>query len=84
MTKAILLKPARVWTDGATRDGWSVLVRGILRHLDPDAVLRLPPAGIPWRRADPERWLVIESLEITGRRLQSASVEWAFHAEAYL
>lgn len=27
MTKAILLKPARVWTDGATHDGWSVLVR---------------------------------------------------------
>jgi len=26
--KAILLKPARVWTDGATHDGWSVLVRG--------------------------------------------------------
>ena len=27
-TKAILLKPERVWTDGATHDGWSVLVRG--------------------------------------------------------
>jgi len=26
--KALLLKPARVWTDGATNDGWSVLVRG--------------------------------------------------------
>jgi len=26
--KAILLKPARVWTDGAMHDGWSVLVRG--------------------------------------------------------
>jgi len=25
---ALLLKPARVWTDGATHDGWSVLVRG--------------------------------------------------------
>jgi len=26
--KPLLLCPARVWTDGATRDGWSVLVRG--------------------------------------------------------
>jgi len=26
--RARLLKPARVWTDGATHDGWSVLVRG--------------------------------------------------------
>ena len=26
--KALLLKPARVWTDGATQDGRSVLVRG--------------------------------------------------------
>ena len=25
---ATLLRPARVWTDGATHDGWSVLVRG--------------------------------------------------------
>ena len=25
---ALLLKPARVWTDGAMHDGWSVLVRG--------------------------------------------------------
>jgi len=26
--KAIFLKPARVWTDGTTHDGWSVLVSG--------------------------------------------------------
>jgi imidazolonepropionase-like amidohydrolase len=26
--KTILLKPYHVWTDGATHDGWSVLVRG--------------------------------------------------------
>src|SRR4249919_3055527 len=26
--KAILLKPARIWTDGATHEGWQVLVRG--------------------------------------------------------
>ena len=25
---ALLLKPARVWSDGATHEGWSVLVRG--------------------------------------------------------
>jgi imidazolonepropionase-like amidohydrolase len=25
---SVLLKPARVWTDGATHEGWSVLVRG--------------------------------------------------------
>ena len=26
--KAVLLRPARVWTDGETHDGWSALVRG--------------------------------------------------------
>jgi len=26
--KTLLLRPARVWTDGAMHDGWSVLVRG--------------------------------------------------------
>jgi hypothetical protein len=65
--------------------GWSVLVRGNLQHVNPDAAdfrARFDPE--PWLLDDRDAWLVIEPFAITGRRLRSADMVWAFHARAYL
>lgn len=71
--------------DTAHRQGWSVLVRGTLHHVDPDAANfrdRFDPE--PWLNADRDSWLVIEPFAISGRRLHPAEVEWAFHILGYL
>ncbi len=65
--------------------GWSILVRGTLHHVDPDAAdfrERFDPH--PWVLAERDAWLIVEPFAITGRRLHAAEPEWAFHAEGYL
>ena len=65
--------------------GWSVLVRGTLEHVDPDAAgfrERFDPD--PWLGAERESWLAIVPFAITGRRLLPAEQVWAFHQRAYL
>jgi hypothetical protein len=65
--------------------GWSVLVRGTLHHVDPDAADfrdRFDPQ--PWLDVERDAWLIIEPFAITGRRLHPADTEWAFHFRAYL
>jgi uncharacterized protein len=65
--------------------GWSVLVRGTMEHLDPDSV----PSGrehydpTPWLE-DLDSWLAINPLAISGRRLGTQELDWAFHLRAYL
>lgn len=71
--------------DPADQRGWSVLVRGTLHHVDPDAADfrdRFDPE--PWIVAERDAWLVIEPFSITGRRLHAPEPEWAFHLEGYL
>jgi nitroimidazol reductase NimA-like FMN-containing flavoprotein (pyridoxamine 5'-phosphate oxidase superfamily) len=54
-------------------EGWSVLVRGTLHHVDPDAAdfrVRFDPK--PWIEAGRDAWLVIEPYAVTGRRLEMA------------
>jgi nitroimidazol reductase NimA-like FMN-containing flavoprotein (pyridoxamine 5'-phosphate oxidase superfamily) len=67
------------------KQGWSVLVRGTLHHVDPDAADfrdRFDPE--PWVTEDRVAWLVIEPFSITGRRLHPADPGWAFNIGAYL
>ena len=71
--------------DRAHHRGWSVLIRGAVHHLDVDAsgvFAQFDPE--PWLVAEQDSWLVIEPRVMTGRRLQAASIEWAFHRSAYL
>ena len=71
--------------DAAHQEGWSVLVRGSLQHVDPDVAdfrERFDPE--PWMAAERDSWLVIEPFAITGRRLHAAEREWAFHIRSYL
>ncbi|MGQ0433823.1 MAG: pyridoxamine 5'-phosphate oxidase family protein [Microthrixaceae bacterium] len=71
--------------DAPRREGWSVLVRGTLHHVDPDAADyrdRFDPE--PWLITEREAWLVIEPFAISGRRLRAEEPEWAFHPRAYL
>jgi Pyridoxamine 5'-phosphate oxidase len=66
--------------DPAHQGGWSVLVRGTLHHVDPDAAdFRERFDSEPWVAAERESWLAIEPFAITGRRLHAAEREWAFH-----
>lgn len=71
--------------DARTHQGWSVLVRGTLHHVDTDAAdfrERFDPE--PWLTNEREAWLVIEPFAISGRRLRAKEPEWAFHPSAYL
>jgi hypothetical protein len=64
--------------DPAQHQGWSVLVLGMLHHVDPDAADfrdRFNPE--PGILAERDRWLAIEPFSITGRRLHAAEREWA-------
>ena len=71
--------------DAVHHTGWSVLVRGTLQRVDPDAAdfrARFDPQ--PWFDHDRDAWLVLEPFDITGRALHPAETEWAFSASAYL
>jgi nitroimidazol reductase NimA-like FMN-containing flavoprotein (pyridoxamine 5'-phosphate oxidase superfamily) len=71
--------------DSVRHQGWSVLVRGTLHHVDPDAAgfrARFDPE--PWILAERDAWLIVDPFAITGRRLHPGEREWAFHAVAYL
>jgi nitroimidazol reductase NimA-like FMN-containing flavoprotein (pyridoxamine 5'-phosphate oxidase superfamily) len=71
--------------DSAVRGGWSVLVRGTLHHVDPDAADfrdRFDPD--PWLTDDRDSWIVIEPFAISGRSLAGTPAEWAFRRDAYL
>jgi nitroimidazol reductase NimA-like FMN-containing flavoprotein (pyridoxamine 5'-phosphate oxidase superfamily) len=70
--------------DPTHHEGWSVLVRGTLQHVNPDAAdFRARFDSHPWLREDRDAWLVIEPFAITGRRLHPAPEEWGFNLRAY-
>ncbi|MGZ4674945.1 MAG: pyridoxamine 5'-phosphate oxidase family protein [Acidimicrobiia bacterium] len=71
--------------DHAHQRGWSVLVSGMLHPVDEEAAefgSRFDPG--PWLGEDRDRWLVIEPMRITGRRISDAESGWAFSTAAYL
>jgi hypothetical protein len=71
--------------DSIHQQGWSVLVRGTLHHVDAEAAdfkTRFDPD--PWISAERDAWLVIQPFAITGRRLHPATRGWAFHIRGYL
>lgn len=65
--------------------GWSVLVRGTMLRIDPDAAsFRDRFDAAPWLTTERDSWLVIEPFSITGRELHPSEQDWAFHVDAYL
>lgn len=80
--------PAAFEIDGYSiteQEGWSVLVRGTLQHVDPDR------GGLweghdpqPWLNDERDAWLAIEPFSITGRLLRSPQPQWAFHLRGYV
>jgi uncharacterized protein len=71
--------------DPIHQQGWSVLARGTLQRVDPDAAdfrERFDPQ--PWILAERDAWLIVDPFAITGRRLHPPEPGWAFHPEAYL
>jgi len=66
-------------------EGWSVLIRGTLHHVDPDAAgfrERFDPA--PWLTDERDAWLVVEPFFVSGRRLHAAESEWFLNVRGYL
>jgi nitroimidazol reductase NimA-like FMN-containing flavoprotein (pyridoxamine 5'-phosphate oxidase superfamily) len=64
---------------------WSVLVRGTLQRIDPEAAdfgEHFDPE--PWAPGERDVWMAIEPFFITGRRLAGGERSWAFQPEAYL
>lgn len=71
--------------DAVHRQGWSVLVRGTLHHVNPDAAdFKARFDSHPWLTADRDAWLVIEPFAITGRQLHPSEPEWGFSIHAYV
>lgn len=71
--------------DATHQAGWSVLVRGTLQPVNPDAAgFRERFDTEPWLAQERDSWLIIEPFAITGRELHPAQQEWAFQAGAYL
>jgi hypothetical protein len=71
--------------DPIHQQGWSVLVRGTLIHVDPTAAgfgERFDPH--PWLLAERDAWLVIEPFAITGRQLHPEQTEWLFLTRGYI
>jgi nitroimidazol reductase NimA-like FMN-containing flavoprotein (pyridoxamine 5'-phosphate oxidase superfamily) len=72
--------------DPDQHEGWSVLVRGTLHHVDPSAALfRERFDSEPWLAAERDAWLIIDPFAVTGRSLSArADQNWAFPLHAYL
>lgn len=71
--------------DTVHQQGWSVLARGTLQRVDPDAAdFRSLFDPHPWVVEERDAWRIIEPFAITGRHLIGHEPEWAFHREAYL
>ena len=71
--------------DATRHGGWSVLVRGTLQPVDPDAAgFRERFDSQPWLTSERDAWLTIEPFAISGRELHPSEQEWAFHVSAYL
>jgi nitroimidazol reductase NimA-like FMN-containing flavoprotein (pyridoxamine 5'-phosphate oxidase superfamily) len=71
--------------DLSEHQGWSVLVRGTLHHVDPDSAdfrERFDPQ--PWLDNERDAWLIIDPFSITGRVLRSPQPHWAFHLDGYV
>jgi len=72
--------------DYERKQGWSVLVRGVLHHLDHNEVellsKRFDPG--PWPQEERTSWLAIKPQTVTGRRLRVPAEEWEFSPGAYL
>jgi uncharacterized protein len=74
----------RARPDQAVGAGWSVLVRGLVQHVDAADLANLPFADPhPWAPGRDE-WLVITPIAITGRRLIAGDIGWGFHPLGYL
>lgn len=64
---------------------WSVLVRGTLVRVDPEAAsFRERFDSQPWLEVERDSWLVIEPFSITGRMLHTGHENWAYQPGAYL
>ena len=64
--------------DEEHRTGWSVVVRGTLHHVDPDAAdfaTRFDPDS--WVVGDEGTWMVIDAFHISGRAVHEPSHDWA-------
>ena len=63
--------------DADRREGWSVVVRGTLHHVDPDVAdfaQRFDPDS--WLHEERDAWMVIEAFQITGRALHDRNRDW--------
>jgi nitroimidazol reductase NimA-like FMN-containing flavoprotein (pyridoxamine 5'-phosphate oxidase superfamily) len=70
--------------DHVRKQGWSVVVRGMLQPVDPEAAdFAAHFDSEPWLR-ERDAWFVIEPFAMTGRELHHADDEWAFNVGAYL
>ena len=67
--------------DAVRREGWSVVVRGTLHHVDPDAAdfsRRFDPDS--WLPGGRDAWMVVKAFQITGRALRNLDRDWELEA----
>lgn len=70
--------------DPAQKQGWSVLVRGTVHHVEAGtAYFRERWDSHPWL-AERDAWLIVSPVAITGRRVLSPASDWAVPDPAHL
>ena len=74
--------------DGYRQQGWSVVVRGDLHHLDQSEIDLMSkdfdPRPWPKETTAKTAWLILRPKSISGRRLRAVEPEWTLHPEGYL
>jgi uncharacterized protein len=71
--------------DPAQKQGWSVLVRGTVHHVEAGtAYFRERWDSHPWLTAERDAWLIVSPVAITGRRVLSPASDWAVPDPAHL
>ncbi len=70
--------------DTERNEGWSVLARGTLHHVDPESAdFRDRFDSQPWLGDDRDAWMVIQPFWISGRSLRTSGAEWTFQEAAF-
>jgi hypothetical protein len=70
--------------DPVHHEGWSVLVQGWLTHTDPEEHPIWDEIAVGEWLSDRDELLIIDPVQVTGRWLRAATLEWPFHPHGYL
>jgi hypothetical protein len=70
--------------DPTRHEGWSVLVQGWIEHTDPEAHPIWDEIAVGEWLSDRDELLIIDPVQVAGRWLRAATLDWPFHPHGYI